>query len=84
LVETLSKSPELLLVLQTISQKSSQEDESSQLGKTFKLISKTQAKSSSKKPLLQSANLSFSQTNFMKTSSKPKYKYFIKNHFQNA
>jgi hypothetical protein len=67
------QSPELLFALQTISQKSSHENESSQSGKTFKMILKTQAKSSSKKPLLQSANLSFCQTNFMKTSSKSKY-----------
>ena len=46
LIETLSKSPELLLALQTFSQKSFQEDKSFQSGKTFKLISKTQAKSS--------------------------------------
>jgi hypothetical protein len=46
LIETLSKSPELLLTLQTFSQKSFQEDKSFQSGKTSKLISKTQAKSS--------------------------------------
>jgi hypothetical protein len=60
LVETLSKSLELLLALQTLSQKSSQEDESSQSGKTSKLISKSQTESSSQKPLLHSTNLSFS------------------------
>jgi hypothetical protein len=46
LIETLSKSPELLLALQTLSQKSFQEDKSFQSGKNSKLISKTQAKSS--------------------------------------
>jgi glutamate synthase domain-containing protein 3 len=81
-VETLSKSPKLIIALQTLSQKSSQEDESSMSGKTSKLISKHQAESSSQQPLL--TNLSFSQSNFIKTSPKPKSEYFIKTNFQNV
>jgi hypothetical protein len=82
LVDILSKSPELFLALQTLNQKSSQKDESSHSGKTYKLISKPQAESSSQKPLL--TNFSFSQRNFTKTSPKLKSEYFIKTNFQNV
>jgi hypothetical protein len=51
-VESLFNSPELLLALQTINQKSSWDETSSQTGKSSKSIFKIKAGSSSKKSLL--------------------------------
>jgi hypothetical protein len=51
-VESLSNSPKLLLALQIIDQKSSQEEKSSQASKPLKPISKKEVGSSSQKPLL--------------------------------
>jgi hypothetical protein len=74
-VATLSKSLELLLALQKVSQQASS-DQGSQLGSISKSISKPQAGLPSKKPLLTLQTL---QQNF----SKSKSKYIFKTNFQN-
>jgi hypothetical protein len=72
-VDTISKSPELLLALQKVSQQASS-DSVSQTGSIFKSISKPQGGISASKPLL-----SLQQTSFPKTKSK----YIFKTNFQN-
>ena len=72
-VDTISKSPELLLALQKVSQQTSG-DSVSQTGSISKALSKHQGGISTSKPLL-----SLQQTSFPKTKSK----YIFKTTFQN-
>ena len=72
-VDTISKSPELLLALQKVSQQTSG-DSVSQTGSISKLLSHHQGGISTSKPLL-----SLQQTSFPKTKSK----YIFKTTFQN-
>jgi hypothetical protein len=72
-VDTISKSPELLLALQKVSQQASN-DSASPTGSISKPLSKPQGGFSTSKPLL-----SLQQTSFPKTKSK----YIFKTTFQN-
>jgi hypothetical protein len=72
-VDIISKSPELLLALQKVSQQASS-DSVSQICSIFKSLSKPQRGISASKPLL-----SLQQTSFPKTKSK----YIFKTTFQN-
>jgi hypothetical protein len=72
-VDTISKSPELLLALQKVSQQA-YSDSVSQTGSISKSLSKPQGDISASKPLL-----SLQQTSFPKTKSK----YIFKTTFQN-